>query len=249
MSLKNARNAPRIVKDFVFGFIRDYVKTESRDVPVMVQYLCLNYLFIKEEFEIHNSTKLRFDDARYPRDTPRRIAMGKVKIGAANYNEEHQWTFTLLEVDNDALDLKFEIGILSMIKNKTTDLTIGYQSEFDSHHLRVEQYFYEDFDTGDHGVHTSASLESVSSETMITLPSESKHIQLKKGSKIEMVLNGHSKRLTFRFSGYDGYESFMTPVDFENVEYQMFVSFTKCKVEIDLTEYSCKVIEDGIVIE
>ena len=197
---------------------------------------------MKEEFEIHNTTKLRFDDTQYPKNTPWRMAMGKVRIGPDNHHEEHKWIFTLLEVD-DLVSFDFEIGIASMIKNRSADLPQEFQARFNSHHLTIERYPDSVFCSG----LKVASLITDCSGSFPALPPR-KHIRLEKTETIEMILNGHSRKLTFRFPGTHGYDSFDTHVSFDNMEFQMFVAFTRCKIHIDLTEYSCKVIEDGIVI-
>ena len=243
ITVHRAKTAPQRIRHSVFGFAREYAKIYSQDVPVMVQYLCLSYLFMKEEFEIHNTTKLRFDDTRYPTNTPWRMAMGKVRIGPENHNEEHKWIFTLLEVD-DLVSFDFEIGILSMIKNRSADLPQEFQARFNSHHLTIERYPDSVLCLNER---TLASLMTDCSGGFPALPPR-KVIRLEKAETIEMILNGHSRKLIFRFPGFHGYDSFDTHVSFKNMEFQMFVAFTQCKIQIDLTEYSCKVIEDGIVI-
>lgn len=104
MSLKRATTANRIIKDTVFGFIRNHEKGESISAPEMIKYLILNYYLLKDVFDpVDKSSIFELDDdLRLAKFNASRGANGFV-FGQLPINDgfegiaEYRWTLEIVQ--------------------------------------------------------------------------------------------------------------------------------------------------------
>ena len=100
LSLKRAKSASKTFEYSVFGFMREYEEDQSKIVPIMMKYICLNYYLLDEKF-VQHGTKMELDKCaniiRLNGWPTANTAYGNVAITDCDESIlEYQWTFKLL---------------------------------------------------------------------------------------------------------------------------------------------------------
>ena len=119
MSVKRAKLAKYKWRDSVFGFIRRHAKAETLNIPILVQYLCLDFYWLDERFRVlipNGSPLVLSQNGRHlsNQSLDTGVAIGNVFISADPEGVcEYKWTFEIPKCDGIKIaDSPLVIGIV-----------------------------------------------------------------------------------------------------------------------------------------